>query len=88
MFCDKYEVEVHVVLVTKAPQGTLAVPGFLVEVGSLVVVDALDGLVVLVEVDVPVIEDALEVVEALEEVLGEVEELEEASCSFLLELLS
>ena len=57
-----------------AAQGTIAVPDILVEVDSLVVVDALDGLVALVEVDVPEVEDALEVVEALEKVLGEVEE--------------
>ena len=51
------------------------------------VVDALDGLVALVKVDVPEVEDALEVVEALEEVLGEVEELEEAFHYHFLELL-
>ena len=53
----------------------------------MVVVDVPDGLVALVEVDVLEVEDALEVVEALEEVLGEVEELEEAFHYRLLELL-
>ena len=75
------------VLGTLATQGTLAVPDILVEVDSSVVVDALDEMGALVEVDSREVEDALVEVDALEGVLREVEELEEAFHFLLLELL-